>query len=175
MFYTHKKIPSLLICSSWYFWAKIAFLHIFSLKVTYKLRISVKEATGRKKKNYEPATLGSAALSNRTKCMFWPFNGLLLFFSLYSASASSKANLGRGCLPAGRGWSTKGRKEISILMRFPTDRPTSYSNQPNSNGFLMVTSFELVHGRKKLNSPLLICTWFLINQVGKIKFDELDF
>ena len=93
VFYTHKKIPS-------HFWAKNAFLHIFFLKVTYKLRISVKEATGRKKKNYEPATLGSAALSNRTKCMFWPFNGLLLFFSLYSASASSKANLGRGCRPA---------------------------------------------------------------------------
>ena len=142
VFYKHKKIPSR-------FWAKNTFLPIFSLKLTYKLRIWVKEAMGRKKKNYEPATLGSAALSNRTKCMFWPFNGLLLFFSLYSAS--SAANLGRGCLPAGRGWSTKGRKEISILMRFPTDRPTSYSNQPNSNGFLMVTSFELVHGRKKLN------------------------
>ena len=139
------------------------FCIFFSLKVTYKLRISVKEATGRKKKNYEPATLGSAALSNRTKCMFWPFNGLLLFFSLYSAS--SAANLGRGCLPAGRGWSTKGRKEISILMRFPTDRPTSYSNQPNSNGFLMVTSFELVHGRKKLNRytflKILTFYWFL--------------
>ena len=49
---------------------KLHFCIFFSLKVTYKLRISVKEAMGRKKKNYEPATLGSAALSNRTKCMF---------------------------------------------------------------------------------------------------------
>ena len=49
---------------------KMHFCIFFFLKVTYKLRISVKEATGKKKKNYEPATLGSAALSNRTKCMF---------------------------------------------------------------------------------------------------------
>ena len=63
VFYTHRKFPRA-------FEQKMHFCIFFFLKVTYKLRISVKEATGKKKKNYEPATLGSAALSNRTKCMF---------------------------------------------------------------------------------------------------------